>query len=75
MTKPEAFSVVLFESVSHALRAEKWVKAANVPCKLIPVPRQISSDCGVCLRFLSQDTSEMQKILSSRMDFFEISAL
>ncbi len=75
MTKQEPFSVALFESVSHALRAEKLVKAAELPCKLIPVPRQLSSDCGVCLRFVSTDTDNIRNILSTQMDFFEIHSL
>jgi len=42
--------VFLFPSVSYALKAEKILKAAGISHKLIPVPRHISSDCGVCLR-------------------------
>jgi hypothetical protein len=45
------WEVVLFESVHHALRAERLLKEAGLPCKLIPIPRNLSSDCGVCLRF------------------------
>jgi hypothetical protein len=44
------YAVFLFPSVSHALKAEKILIAAGIAHKLIPVPRQISSDCGVCLR-------------------------
>jgi hypothetical protein len=46
-----AYSVVLFYSTAHALRAEKVLKQAGVQIKLIPTPRQLSSDCGVALRF------------------------
>jgi hypothetical protein len=51
MNEEISWQVVLFLSVSHALRAEKLLKEAGIPCKLIPVPRHLSSDCGVCLRF------------------------
>ena len=44
------YAVFLFPSVSHALKAEKILKEKGVIHKLIPVPRHISSDCGVCLR-------------------------
>jgi len=44
------YAVFLFPSVSHTLKAEKILKARGTPHKLIPVPRHISSDCGVCLR-------------------------
>ena len=48
-------SVVLFYSASGALRAEKLTKEAGLRVKLMPVPRHLSSDCGVCLRFESAD--------------------
>jgi hypothetical protein len=38
----DQYSVVLFHSTAHALRAEKV---------LIPTPRQLSSNCGIALRF------------------------
>jgi len=75
MTKKESTGVVLFESVSHALRAEKLIKAAQIPCKLIPVPRHLSSDCGVCLRFNTDANEQIENILQSKLDFFEIKLL
>jgi hypothetical protein len=45
-----SYAVFLFPSVSHALKAEKIVKEQGIVHKLIPVPRHISADCGVCLR-------------------------
>lgn len=44
------YAVILVYSTSYALRAEKVLAQAGVPCKLIPVPRHLSSDCGVCVR-------------------------
>ena len=48
-------AVILLHATSHALRAEKIIRKAGISCKLIPVPRQFSSDCGVCLRLKQQD--------------------
>ncbi len=75
MMKPEPTGVVVFESVSHALRAEKLIKAADISCKLIPVPRHLSSDCGVCLRFAIKDSEAVKNILIPHIDFFEIHSL
>lgn len=75
MTQKESTSVVLFESVSHALRAEKLIKAEQITCKLIPVPRHLSSDCGVCLRFNTDAKDQVENILQDRLDFFEIKLL
>jgi hypothetical protein len=46
-----AYSVVLFHSTAHAIRAEKVLQQAEFKIKMIPTPRQISSDCGMALRF------------------------
>jgi hypothetical protein len=43
--------VVLFHTTSSALRAEKIVQKAGLEVKLIPTPRELSSDCGIALRF------------------------
>lgn len=59
--------MALFESVSHAMRAEKLLEKAGIPCKLIPVPRHISSDCGVCLRFAPDYRLEIEKILAGKV--------
>jgi len=45
------YSVVLFHSTAHALRAEKVLSKAGLRIKMIPTPRQLSSDCGMALRF------------------------
>ncbi len=75
MTDPSSHAVVLFASISHALRAEKIIKAQNISCKLIPVPRHLSSDCGVCLRFNLSDRNLLENILQGKLDFFEIMSL
>ena len=41
----EEIRIITFPSVWHAFRAEKILKAAGVPCTLIPVPRELSSSC------------------------------
>ena len=58
------YSVVLFHSISGALRAEKLLKAESVSIKLIPVPRNLSSDCGICVRFASEDEAKVKEILT-----------
>ncbi|MFW6115548.1 MAG: DUF3343 domain-containing protein [Chloroflexota bacterium] len=55
------YTVVLIYSTSHALRAEKVLAEAGIACKLIPVPRQLSSDCGVCIRIRTVDREATRK--------------
>ena len=70
------YGVALFYSISGALRAEKLLKAQNVPIKLIPVPRHLSSDCGICVRFELEDEPKVTDILNeSKLEIQGISAL
>ena len=57
------YGVVLFRSVSHALRAERIVVRAGLQIKLIPVRRQFSSNCGTALRFLWPDEATIRQVL------------
>ncbi len=45
------YGVILFHTSSEVFRAEKVLKQAGLPCKLIPTPREFSSDCGMAIRF------------------------
>jgi hypothetical protein len=75
VTEKEVYHVVLFNSVHHALRSEKILKEAGVPHKLIPVPRHISSDCGICLRFTPEFRGRIEEILNGKVDIREIRPL
>ena len=59
------FGVVLFYTSSSALRAEKILHKSGLTVKLVPTPRQFSSDCGVALRFDWNNESQVHALLSS----------
>ena len=59
------YAVVLVYSISHALRAEKLLLEDGIECKLIPVPRQLSSDCGVCVRIPRCEGDRVLEILAA----------
>jgi len=58
-----SYGVVLLQSVQATMRAEKLLRKAGRQVKLMPVPRQISSDCGVCLRFLWEEREAVEEAL------------
>jgi hypothetical protein len=60
----DEYSVVLFHSASHAIRAEKVLLQAGIPNKMIPTPRQLSSDCGMALRFGRADENNVARTLA-----------
>ncbi len=59
-------AVVLFYSMSNALRAEKLLKRMSIAVRLMPVPRQLSSDCGICLRFNRLDEPRVREALDQK---------
>lgn len=60
---PGAYAVILVYSTSFALRAEKLLQKAGVGSKLIPVPRHLSSNCGVCVRIAQANRGAAQQAL------------
>lgn len=67
----ETYSVVIFYSTSAAIRAESLTKRAKLEIKLIPVPRNLSSDCGICLRFNNEDKRKIEEILKENKIEYE----
>ncbi len=57
------YSVVIFYSTSAAIRTESLAKKQGLMIKLIPVPRHLSSDCGICLQFNNEDKQRVKEIL------------
>jgi len=73
--KEEGYSVAIFESVYHVLRCEKIMKEQKIEYKIIPVPRHISSDCGVCLRFPTQYQEEVLAAIDDKVEVESIHPL
>ncbi len=57
---------VIFFTDTHAYRAEKALKDKNIKAKLGPIPRTISSDCGVCIAFDPQHKELAVKIFAEK---------
>ncbi|HOT43701.1 MAG TPA: DUF3343 domain-containing protein [Spirochaetota bacterium] len=72
MILQNSYRVVLFKSVNQTMWAEKILREKGIPHKLIPVPRQISSDCGVCLRVESGQEEHVRNVLVNVEGFMEI---
>ena len=45
------YGVILFYTTSSVMRAEKILTGEGHTIKLVPTPRQFSSDCGIAIRF------------------------
>lgn len=69
--RTKSYAVVLVYSTGHAIKAEKAIKAQGIECKLIPVPRHLSSDCGVCVRLPAEDVDEISALLDAKQIEFD----
>jgi hypothetical protein len=59
------YSVVLFHTTSSAMRAEKTLLRSGLEIKMIPTPRQFSSDCGIALRFEARSVESVRQLLDA----------
>lgn len=56
-----SYGVILFHTTSSVMRAEKLLVKDGCQIKLIPTPREFSSDCGIAVRF---DWGEYERVKS-----------
>jgi hypothetical protein len=62
--EPGAFAIATFHSTHMVLKAEKLLKGAGFAgVRLVPVPSQVSSDCGVTVRFAAADAARAAELL------------
>jgi hypothetical protein len=57
------YGYITFKSVSFAMKAESILKKKGISFKTIPVPRSISTDCGISIRFKIGDKEEIESLL------------
>ena len=59
----DRYAVVLVHGTSHAIRAEHLLNRVGIESKMIPVPRHLSSNCGVCVRIDRADVERARRAL------------
>jgi len=55
--------IILVHSTSHAVAAERVLRRAGLRVRLIPTPRELSSDCGSALEIAADDRAVCQQAL------------
>ena len=56
--------VAIFHSIHRVMKAEKILKKAKLDMLLIPVPRQLTSDCGLAIRYTAKERAQIEQVLS-----------
>lgn len=51
---------LIFHSIHNVMLAEELLLKMGIPIDMIPVPREISSDCGMCLACHHKDLNKIK---------------
>lgn len=59
--------IALFFTHSGAMKYKRFLSSHNIQCELMPVPRKLSSNCGIGAKFSVDDyenyiTSDIEKV-------------
>jgi hypothetical protein len=57
------YSVILFHSNNYSIWASNVLEKKGYKHKMVPVPRQFSSDCGYCVRIARDDVPAVKQLL------------
>jgi hypothetical protein len=55
--------IVLFDSTHRVLAAERALKEGRVTHDLVPVPKELSSDCGMAIELREADAGAALRVL------------
>ena len=64
----KAYKIITFATTTAAMAMENFCLENNLPGRLIPVPQEISSGCGVAWRVLVEDYDSIEP-MRSQMNF------
>lgn len=59
-------SVILFHSSNNAMWTLKLLKKNMISGKMIPIPRNLSSDCGYCVRINDDDAEKVRMLIEEK---------
>ncbi len=57
--------LLLFQSTHDVILAEKAIRQQGIPRRVIPVPRSVSSQCGMALEIAPEDKEKVIELLDS----------
>lgn len=55
--------LIVFDSVHHAIRAERLLLQSGIAAEMIPTPREISASCGQSVAFEDGDDGTVRQLL------------
>jgi hypothetical protein len=59
---------LLFRTIHDVLKAEKLLKHHGLTFELVPVPRNLSSDCGMCVKLTEEIDGSLSYLATMNID-------
>lgn len=59
LLKTENYFLATFQTTHNALHAEKILEHAGIPFIVVPTPREVSSGCGLAIRFYNEHLDDI----------------
>jgi len=57
---------MIFKSMTHVLSAERAARKNGISCRIVPIPRNFSTDCGMCVSVREEDGPEFLRIVEAK---------
>lgn len=57
--------VAIFHSIHRVMKAEKQLKREKIEILLIPAPRELTSDCGLAIRYSEAVRPDVMRVLAA----------
>ena len=57
--------IAIFQGIHRVMKAEQILKEADVEILLIPAPRELTSDCGLAIRFSPELQQQVLDVLAN----------
>lgn len=58
--------ILTFANTRSVIQAERELKGEKIPYQVIPTPRHISSECGMCLKIPREEIQKARELLSNK---------
>ncbi len=66
MREKKLWLVITFHTTAAAIAMEKLCRAQGLPGRLIPVPRELTADCGMAWRAACADRAALAALAQSQ---------
>lgn len=57
---------MIFKSMTHVLAAERAARKSGISCRMVPIPRNLSTDCGMCISVKAENGQAFLSVVEEK---------